>query len=390
MSFLLSSQNVFTYLNEKNLCGLDNYDRTKVELKIAKNFNLLVTLESSQKLLVKQERHNKQGKSAGEFLREWRIQELLHNFAEFAAIRHLFPEVLDFDRDKSIITFNYLDNYRDLAEFYTKEQTYPEAIATDIGAAIAKIHRFTLNKLEYRDFLTSESPSELQIALYLGEIDRITPEVFGIYPADGLKFLALYQRYDSLGKAIASLTSSYQPCCLTHNDLKFNNLLLNNDWAKNISDSPSILRLIDWERSSWGDPAFDIGSLVASYVQIWLGSLVVSKDITLEESLRMAVTPLELLQPSLAAMITTYLAKFPEILQQQPAFISRVVQFAGLVLIQQIQAMLQYQKVFNNIGICMLQVAKSFLCRPQASIPTIFGLSESELTNKSKPEPILI
>jgi hypothetical protein len=55
------------------------------------------------------------------------------------------------------------------------------------------------------------------------------------------------------------------------------------------------------------------------------------------------------------------------------------VQFAGLALIQQIQAILQYQKVFNNTGICMLQVAKSFLCRPQASIPTVFGREVSFL-----------
>jgi hypothetical protein len=76
-------------------------------------------------------------------------------------------------------------------------------------------------------------------------------------------------------------------------------------------------------------------------------------------------------------------------LQQQPTFLQRVVQFAGFALIQQIQAMLQYQKVFNNTGICMLQVAKSFLCRPQASIPTIFGQSEAQLINSSEPEPIL-
>jgi hypothetical protein len=392
MSFLLSSNNVFSYLNEKNLCCEDNYDPTKVELKVAKNFNLLLTLKDDRKLLVKQERHNKEGKTAGEFLKEWQVQELVNRFPELASIRHLFPEVLDFDRDKSIITFNYLTDYRDLAEFYNKEQTYPTAIATEIGTAIGKIHSLTLDRSEYRDFLTAadtKDKSEPDIAVYTGGIERITPEVFGIYPGDGLKFLALYQRYDSLGKAIASLSSTYQPCCLTHNDLKLNNLLLHNDWKQNSPDSQSILRFIDWERGSWGDPAFDLGSLVASYVQIWLSSLVVSKEITLEESLRMAVTPLELLQPSLSGLVTAYLQEFPEILQQQPNFLQRTVQFAGLGLIQQIQAILQYQKVFNNTGICMLQVAKSFLCRPEVSMTTIFGQSETELINSLKSEPIL-
>ena len=393
MSFSLSSQNIFSYLNGNNLCDRENYDPTKIELKLAKNFNLLLTLKNGQKLLVKQERPTKEGKTAGEFLQELRVQELLEHFPEFASTRHLFPEVLHFDADRSIIVFNYLDDYRDLADFYTKEQTYPTAIATEIGSAIAKIHRLTLDRLDCRNFLSSveetQGESEKQIPVYLGGIERITPEVFGVFPADGLKFLAFYQRYDSLGQAIATLVTTYQPCCLTHNDLKLNNLLLQDDWVQRLSSSQSVLRLIDWERGSWGDPAFDLGFLVASYMQIWLGSLVISKDIALEDSLSMAMTPLELLQPSLSALIAAYLAEFPEILQQKPTFLQRVVQFAGLALIQQIQAMLQYQKVFNNTGICMLQVAKSFLCRPQASIPTIFGQSEAELTDHSKAELIL-
>nr|AVH79536.1 phosphotranslferase enzyme family [Synechocystis sp. PCC 9413] len=388
MSLILNSQNVFDRLVERGLCVWSDRASAKVEIKPAKNFNLLITLEGDRKLLVKQERYDRQGKTAGEFVREWQVQELLNNFREFASLRYLFPEVLDFDRDNSILTCNYLDNYLDLGEFYNRERIYPVDIAAEIGKAIAKIHSFTLNKIEYRDLLDSNREKQ-NVTLHLGAIDRLTPEIFGIYPADGLKFLSLYQRYDSLGKAIASLSSSYQPCCLTHNDLKLNNLLLANDWQSKISDGINILRFIDWERNNWGDPAFDVGSLVSSYIQIWLSSLVVSKDISLEESLRMATTPLELLQPSLSALIIAYFQQFPQLLQHQPNFLTKVVQFSGLVLIQQIQAILQYQKVFNNTGICMLQVAKSFLCRPEASISTIFGKSASELTSLAPKEPVL-
>ncbi len=394
MSFLLSSQNIHTYLNKKEICDESNFDPAKIELKPAKNFNLLLTLKSEQKLLVKQERHSKDGKTAGEFLHEWRVQELLTQFPEIASIRRLFPEVLHFDSEHSIIVFNYLDDYKDFGEFYGKEKTFPITIASEIGSALAAIHLLTIDKTEYQTFLVSSETlkdnAEKKKPALLRGVERISPEVFGMFPADGLKFLALYQRYDSLGQAISALIATYKPCCLTHNDLKLNNLLLHNDWAQHISEPQprEVLRFIDWERSSWGDPAFDLGSIIASYLQIWLGSLVISKDITLEDSLRMAMTPLELLQPSLGALTSAYLSSFPEILQRQPTFIQRVVQFAGLALIQQIQAMIQYQKVFNNTGICMLQVAKSFLCRPEQSIPTIFGLPETSLIGGSQAKLI--
>ena len=91
---------------------------------------------------------------------------------------------------------------------------------------------------------------------------------------------------------------------------------------------------------------FDLGSLIASYLQIWLSSLVVSQSLSIEESLRLATTPLEQLQPAIASLTIAYLKTFPEIIEHRPDFLKRVVQFTGLALIQQIQAMIQYQKIF--------------------------------------------
>ncbi|BAZ12488.1 hypothetical protein NIES4071_43190 [Calothrix sp. NIES-4071] len=390
MTLVLSSKNVFNYLVAQNIFTQKEQDLSQVELKVAKNFNLLVSLQDGRKLLVKQERHDREGKTAGEFLSEWQIQEFVVKTPELYHIRPLMSEVLHFDANHSIIVFNYLNDYCDLADFYTKENIYPTAIATSIGTTLATIHRATLDRQQYQDFFSqnSEGAHIDQAPKFARGLERISPEIFGQVPADGLKFFALYQRYDSLGKAITELTTAFKPCCLTHNDLKLNNILLHNDWEQDISkveqSNNSIIRLIDWERGAWGDPAFDLGMLIASYLQIWLGSLVVSKSIDVEESLRLAMTPLDVLQPSIAALTKAYFDNFPEIIERYPDFLIRVVQFSGLALIQQIQAMLQYQKSFGNMGICMLQVAKTLLCRPEQSIPTVFGVAESELTRLNR------
>jgi hypothetical protein len=377
MKFLLSSQNVFDYLLKHNICIDQEQDFSQIKPKIAKNFNLLLDLRDGRKLLVKQERHNQEGKMAGEFLNEWRIHQFFQKYTDISHIHPMLPEVIHFDANNLIIVFNYLNDYCDLADFYTNENIFPTAIATSIGASLATIHQSTFQRHDYQEFF-DDAPIEQALNFSLG-IERISPEVFGQVPADGLKFLALYQRYDSLGKAIAQLTTESVPCCLTHNDLKLNNILLHNNWQEVLTNT-SVIRFIDWERGAWGDPAFDLGMLIASYLQLWLSSLVVSKLMDVEESLRLAITPLEQLQPTTAALTKAYLANFPEILDHRPDFLRRVVQFSGFAIIQQIQAMIQHQKSFGNIGICMLQVAKSLLCRPEQSIPTVFGVVESELS----------
>ncbi|MBC1240693.1 phosphotransferase [Nostoc sp. 2RC] len=384
MPFLLSSQNVFDYLISLGLCTHEKQGLSKIELKPAKNFNLLVTLPEGQQLLVKQERHNREGKAVGEFVDEWRIHNFFRTFPEISHIRSYCSEVLHFDAENSIIIFNYLSNYRDLADFYIKENFFSTEIAKVIGRILASIHRVSLSRPEYREFFQNRENASSQQPPNLHQgLDRITPEIFGRVPNDGLKFFTLYQRYDSLGQAIADLASAFNAYCLTHNDLKLNNILISLNWEQatfqESLSGESVIRLIDWERCDWGDPANDLGNLLASYLQIWLYSIVIGKDIAIEQSLRLATTPLQLLQPSMAALVTTYLAEFPQVLQHRPDFLQRVIQFSGLALIRSIQAILQYEKRFGNSGICMLQVAKSLLCRPEASIPTIFGVQASDL-----------
>jgi hypothetical protein len=392
-AFILSSQNVFDYLISLNLCTQEECLLSQVDLKPAKNFNLLLSLPENRKLLIKQERYDIEGKTVGEFLQEWRVHEFLQEFPELGQICSFISEVMHFEAEHSIIVFNYLNDYRDLADFYMKENDFPSAIAMEVGTTLALIHRLTIDHQDYQEFFQRAESKDIlnpQTPNLAQGLDRITPAVFGMVPSQGLKFFTLYQRYDSLGKAIADLSNAFTPCCLTHNDLKLNNILLSLNWEEALYEasfpSDSTIRFIDWERAAWGDPANDLGTLVASYLQIWLYSLVTSNTIAIEESLRLATTPLHLLQPSIAGLVTTYLAHFPEILERRPDFLQRVMQFCGLALIRAIQAQLQHQKTFGNAGICMLQVAKSLLCRPEASIPTIFGMEASHLapTNLSR------
>lgn len=369
MVFLLNKNNVFGYLAE---LGYHSDSITNsVEPVAAKNFNLLLSMTASLQLLVKQERHNLDGKAAGEFLAESQVHKLANDFPALSYWQSAISELLHFDRDNSILIFKYLRDYQDLSNFYTKENIFDDRIAQKLGVVLASFHRDTYHRAVYRLALAKERQhSETSIVKALiHSLEHLTPEIFGVVPDEGLKFYALYQRYDSLGEALVELGDAMKACCLTHNDLKLNNILLHDNWRL----ESQIIRIIDWERAAWGDPAFDLGTLIASYLQMWLASLVVSKSLSIEESLSLAITPLDLVQPSIATLTRAYLQAFPDILIDRPDFLVRVIQFAGLGLIQGIQAGIEYQKTLGNIGIAQLQVAKSLLCRPDRSMLTVFG-----------------
>lgn len=371
MVFLLNQTNVLRYVADLGYQSAGT--NHKIEPVVAKNFNLLLSLTEDLQLLVKQERHSQEGKAIGEFFAESQVHDLMHNFPALNHWKPFVSELLNFDRENSILVFRYLIDYRDLMDFYTKENIFDDRIANKLGTILATFHRDTYNRSIYHQAITKDATkSEATIVKALIQsLEHLTPEIFGTVPDDGLKFYSLYQRYDSLGQALVELGGAMKACCLTHNDLKLNNILLHDKWEQPESQ---IVRIIDWERSAWGDPAFDLGTLIASYLQLWLGSLVVSKSLSIEESLSLAITPLDLVQPSIAALARAYLQAFPDILVDRPDFLARAVQFAGLGLIQGIQAGIEYQKTLGNSGIAQLQVAKSLLCCPDRSMQTVFGM----------------
>ncbi|MFN9559796.1 MAG: phosphotransferase, partial [Dolichospermum sp.] len=313
-----------------------------------------------------------------ELFNEWLFHQLLEKFPVIGNIGAIASSLLHFDQENSILVRSYLSEYIELERFYQHSSILPTEIASAIGTTLARLHRSTFNKREYRDFMSTAPAGEFRYNFYnpAQGLPFINPETLGIIPTEALQFHLLYQRYETLESAIADLAYQWQPCCLTHNDLQLNNILIHSRWQQ--SDN-CLIRLIDWEACGWGDPAFDLGTLLASYLSIWLSSLVVDPTLELEESLNLAMIPLEVLQPSLLALIRAYLHAFPSILEHHQDFIVRVIKFAGLALIQQIQNIIQCQKSFDNRDLCKLEIAKNLLTIPEQSVLTILGISESEI-----------
>jgi len=379
MVLSLSSQNVIQYLQDAGLCSSEDGASSESELPDrSKNFNLIVNLADNRQLLVKQEISNNHDGTPHEFFNEWLFHQLLQQFPVIGNISAIASLLLHFDEENSILVHKYLSDYEQLGSFYQKTDIFADEIATAIGTTLAGLHRATFNGREYRDFMNTAPEGQFRYHFYnpAQGVESIAPDIFGMVPTPALQFYTLYQRYESLESAIADLAYEWNPCCLTHNDLKLNNILVHSRWQQ--LDN-CLIRLIDWEACAWGDPAFDLGTLLASYLKIWLSSLVVDPTLELEESLHLAVTPLEVLQPSILALIRGYLNAFPMILEYRSDLILRVVQFAGLALIHQIQEKIKCRQDFDNADICMMSVAKNLLTMPEQGVLTVFGISESQI-----------
>jgi thiamine kinase-like enzyme len=370
----ISDQNIIDYLICLKLCSSSDKETASIELKPAKNFNLLVSLSSGKKLLVKQERQIEEGKTLDELSTAWQFHCFLQENLELAFLEQQIPKILHFDSANSIMVVEYVDEYEDLHNLYLKKRLFLLNIPQKMGHILGNLHKFSTHR---EDCQQSFQP-KIVYTDTVRALEHVSPEIFSLLPPDSIKFIALYQRYDSLQLAVTEVMASWSPTCLIHGDFKVNNILALPDffsgeigYGKQLHQQP--VRVIDWERCCWGDPVYDLGTMIASYLLIWLSSLVIDNSISINESLRMAAIPLEQLQPSIKEFYQSYLEVFPQLLRERPDLQKQTVQHTGFALIRQIQAALQYEHRLGNLSICMLQVAKSLVCRPEEFIPTVFG-----------------
>ncbi len=388
MGFILSAENVVDFLKQQQICPPDFQPTVPVICKESKNFNLVVPSSDRTSFFVKQNRVDSGGKTSGNLISEWLVQELINNFSDLASIQPLISEVVLFDQSNSVLVSVFYDQYISLDDYYETHRNYHPQIAQTIGINLAQIHRITYQQPQHREFLgqyinldySTRPPS------FLRKLNSPSPSIFGELCPDGLDFYKLYQRFPSLNQAVVELYNHRQPACLTHNDLKLDNFLIDTclttdaDLAQII---PEQIKIIDWEFIYWDDPAADLGTLVSKYLAEWLNSLVADPNLDLNTILSLATCPLEKITPSLEALLGGYLATFPEILKYRSDFIKRVVQFAGIEIIDRLNYYAKSHYHLDNEALCKLQVAKNLLCDPEKAINTIFGITEAELSDYS-------
>ena len=381
MQLILSSENVVEFLKQHSLCPPDFQPTAPIVCKEGTNFNLVVESPEGN-FLVKQNRLDSQGQTKASFNAEWVVQALIDTFG-LTAIQPLVSQVLLIDSPNRILVSVFYDNFQALDRFYDLYRAFPASIAERMGRNLALIHKSTCAQVPQQEFIGRyfDLNRAKELPGFVQRLNRLSPHIFSIICADGLEFYRLYQRFPSLNQTVLKLYAEIQPACLIHNDLTLDNFILDRQLDSNSTEiEPEQIKIIDWERAKWSDPAIDLGMVLAEYVGgIWLGNLVVDRHIDLNTMLSLATYPLETLVPSLRSFVRGYLTEFPEILSYRSDFVRRVVQFAGIGILDRLTYYIEHHYHFDNNSLCKLQVAKNLICAPQQGITTLFGMTEAEL-----------
>ena len=280
------------------------------------------------------------------------------------------PDFYGYDRAAGVLVLGLLTDAVTVGEHHARTGRTSRAVARALGLQLAALHAFGDDSPPLHDARFATPPWVLSVGCP-------STSVLATSSAASLHLIRLVQESADFTERINQLRDDWRTDALIHRDLRWENCLLRRDAATGRWRRVSI---IDWELTGRGDAAWDLGTLLASYLRLWLWSIPFVPDVPLDESLELARFPLDGLQPAVGAFWEAYVSRRGDLMTSAPDLVIRATRYAAAVLLQ---------SAFEDAHVSMrvpphlahiVQLSFNIIQRPAEAAVHLLGLELADLS----------
>jgi Ser/Thr protein kinase RdoA (MazF antagonist) len=299
-----------------------------------RNRNFRASCGSREFLIKQAKKWDVSGRSSLE--REALLCRLAKIDARFAPLRCLTPESYSYDPANSILIFEFLPGESPLS--VAPNRFAPEA-GRLVGATMARFHQ-DMCRPEFAELYPQDPPGFLYIHRW---------NTGGLTEQPGQRELVrLVKRHGGFAAALEAIEAEWHPHSMIHGDWKLDNCL--------VGAHADRIHVVDWELAGWGDPAWDVATLLQSYWNLWLGDP--------EEH------PIATIQPVLRAFLEGYGAAMGRVM---PELRARAIRLAAARMLQSAWESLQKAERISGLAVRLAQASLNILTRPEWAAGELLG-----------------
>jgi aminoglycoside phosphotransferase (APT) family kinase protein len=238
---------------------------------------------------------------------------------------------------------------RDLGEDRSR---FPVILARGLGRTLAALHRLP----------PAVPPSDGPLSAF----DLVEPPHGMVLElsAAAQDLLARIQASEHLSGRLAELRASGD--AFVHGDLRWDNCLA---LPAPGSTRRTRVLLVDWELAGRADPAFDVASLLAEHLRVWVASIPIVEGTDPGRFAERARHPLAAMRPAMEAFWTAYRTAHPS-----PPAVRRVVELAAARLLQIALEVARRLAATTAHVVALLQLADNMLREPDVAAAGLLGL----------------
>jgi aminoglycoside phosphotransferase (APT) family kinase protein len=219
-----------------------------------------------------------------------------------------------------------------------------------LGRTLAALHRLRVDVPDASIWALqlAEPPHELVLDLSAGAQDLV----------------ARIQASEYVCERLADLRDARGGGAVVHADLRWENCLA--------LPAPGARRrtrvlLVDWELAGHADPAVDVGSVLAEYLRVWVGSVPIVEPVDPGRLVARARHPLASMRPAIGAFWSAYRANATVALR-------RAVELAAVRLLQTAVERAQGLNAPSAHVVTLVQLADNMLRHPDDAAAALLGL----------------
>lgn len=309
--------------------------------------------------------------------REAACYQLIQEHPGFAELGELTLRLRDYDPRRHTLTVELLDPSENLNELHRRVATFPTLVGDLLGRALATYQGAATRMLADPTALSFFPRSQPWVLAIAQNAETVMPNMS---PASR-HVVALLRQSPELYRGLAFLQAAWQPHCLLHGDIKFDNLLIQERGAE------QHLRIIDWELADIGDSAWDVAGVLVAYVQAWLLAVPVDRSQP-DPAVMIPSAPfkLEAVWPALRAFWNSYARARGFTAGQLEHQRFRCVSFAAARLVLTAFEISQASSEPSPIAERFVRLARAVFAEPQRAMVELFGLG-ADSTVVEAPRP---
>ena len=313
-------------------------------------------------------KHGVNAETASSLSCEAAVYELLHSDTESRRTRmadHV-PAYYGYDAANHVLILGLIIDAEDVRTYQDRRRNVSTRIAASMGGILGTFH--SLRCLESKALGTSSFRNEPPWVLSL---HRPRFNVFRELSSANLRIVRVIQECDEFSNSFDTLSRAWVPDRLIHSDVKWDNWVV---LPRSSSQRTLRLSLIDWELASIGDPAWDVGSVLAGYLSLWLSSIPILEEGPSERLLALARYPLERIQSAVRAFWMSYVRRVDLFGLNAEQCLLKAIRYAAARLVQtEFEQSRTASRVTANT-ICALQLSLNMMLRPMDSALLLLGL----------------
>ena len=264
------------------------------------------------------------------------------------------PRLWDYDQERSVLVVELVPDAEDLRTAFVRRRRFSSRVARLVGRALAILHALPTERWRRTGGPLLSGPH------WVLSIHEPHVALLRDISAANISLIRTIQASEALVVELSKLRDSWLSTSLIHQDLRWDNVIVATKTATYTSD----VRIIDWEAVALGDPAWDVASVLADYLALWVQSIPLQGETTLEEMVALSQYPLAKMHPAMASFWSAYL-EYMAPMTRTSEFVWRVVRYVAARLIQTAVEQLQSSADLTGSGPALLQLSINVLQRPQ-------------------------